>query len=53
MMMVVERCIESYYEPNGYDDASGEIPALKWCSPLSLYSGSTLGSIQQIIDALF
>ena len=52
-MMVVERCIESYYEPNGYDDASNLLPQLKWCPPLSLYSGTILGSIQQIIDALF
>ena len=52
-MMIVERCVESYYEPNGYDDAQDEKPPLLWCPVLSVFSGSTFASIQKIIDALF
>ena len=52
-MMVIERCIESYYEPEGYDDASNRIPPMAWCPVLSIFAGSTFASIQRIIDALF
>lgn len=52
-MMIIERGVESYYEPEGYDDESGIIPPLKWCYPLSLFSASTFGVIQRFIDALF
>ena len=52
-MMMVERCIQSYYEPYGYDDASNEIPPLKWCPTFSVFSGSAFGSIQKLIDAFF
>ena len=52
-MMIVERCVQSYYEPNGYDDAFIEKPPLLWCPALSVFSGSTFASVQKIIDALF
>ena len=51
--MIIERCVQSYYEPEGYDDAFEEIPPLVWCTTFSLFSGSTFGSMQKIIDALF
>ena len=52
-MMIIERIIESYYEPDGYDDASGRLPPMAWCPVLSIFSGSTFASIQKIIDAIF
>ena len=52
-MMILERCIESYYEPEGYDDETTKIPPFLWCPTLSVFSGSTFASIQKIIDAIF
>ena len=52
-MMIIERAVESYYEPDGYDDLSEITPPLKWCPLLPVFSGSTLGLIQRFIDALF
>ena len=55
-MIVVERCVETYYEPEGYDDVSigsGQVPPLLWCGTMDAFSGSTFASFQKFIDALF
>ena len=52
-MMIIERCIESYYEPDGYDDASNRITPMSWCPVLSMFAGSTFATIQKVFDALF